>query len=86
MSFKPLTVAIPAKQIYCLHSFTYPFEADDDGTENNNSCWFVKYRNDCVLKEFRQQTGTITPESQITCFTELFSSTGLLIVHLYPNC
>lgn len=37
MSFKPLTVAIPAKQIYCLHSFTYPFQAEDDGTENKNS-------------------------------------------------
>jgi len=41
MSFKPLTVAIPAKEIYRLHSFTHPFEAGDDGTENNNLSWFV---------------------------------------------
>jgi len=51
MSFKPLTVAIPAKQIYCLHSFTHPLEAEYDGTENNNSSWFVKYRNDRILNE-----------------------------------
>jgi hypothetical protein len=37
MSFKPLTVATPAKQIYGLHSFMYPFEAKDAGTENTNS-------------------------------------------------